>query len=107
MYRVHSYLLVQTIAYLYFNVEHCTLHKFILKVRKSAAIIFKALLLFVFLLRSRDVAEVNVSMQFTPKSINIQQQNCQINRRKTICINATICFKTRLKSKEDAFESSK
>uniref|UniRef100_A0A8C8BBK7 Integrin subunit alpha 1 n=1 Tax=Otus sunia TaxID=257818 RepID=A0A8C8BBK7_9STRI len=55
---------------------------------------------------SRDVAEVNVSMQFTPKSINIQQQNCQINKRKTICINATICFKTRLKSKEDTFESS-
>uniref|UniRef100_A0A8C5X8I3 Integrin subunit alpha 1 n=1 Tax=Malurus cyaneus samueli TaxID=2593467 RepID=A0A8C5X8I3_9PASS len=55
---------------------------------------------------SRDVAEVNVSMQFTPKSINIQQQNCQINTRKTICIDATICFKTRLKSKEDVFESS-
>uniref|UniRef100_A0A672TVP0 Integrin subunit alpha 1 n=1 Tax=Strigops habroptila TaxID=2489341 RepID=A0A672TVP0_STRHB len=55
---------------------------------------------------SRDVAEVNVSMQFTPKSINIQQQNCQINKRKTICINATICFKTRLKSKEYTFESS-
>uniref|UniRef100_A0A803XMW2 VWFA domain-containing protein n=1 Tax=Meleagris gallopavo TaxID=9103 RepID=A0A803XMW2_MELGA len=47
---------------------------------------------------SRDVAEVNVSMQFMPKSINIQQQNCQINKRKTICINATICFKTRLNS---------
>ncbi|NXD30696.1 ITA1 protein, partial [Spelaeornis formosus] len=55
---------------------------------------------------SRDVAEVNVSMQFTPKSINIQQQNCLINIRKTICIDATICFKTRLKSKEDMFESS-
>uniref|UniRef100_A0A8C6JSQ9 Uncharacterized protein n=1 Tax=Melopsittacus undulatus TaxID=13146 RepID=A0A8C6JSQ9_MELUD len=55
---------------------------------------------------SRDVAEVNVSMQFTPKSINIQQQNCQINKRKTICINATICFKTRLKSKDYTFESS-
>lgn len=62
---------------------------------------------FVFYLRSRDVAEVNVSMQFIPKSINIQQQNCQINIRKTICIDATICFKTRLKSKEDIFESSK
>ncbi|NWT99369.1 ITA1 protein, partial [Urocynchramus pylzowi] len=55
---------------------------------------------------SRDVAEVNVSMQFIPKSINIQQQNCQINIRKTICIDATICFKTRLKSKEDIFESN-
>ncbi|XP_071587082.1 integrin alpha-1 isoform X3 [Heliangelus exortis] len=55
---------------------------------------------------SRDVAEVNVSMQFTPKSINIQQQNCQINIRKTICINSTICFKTRLKSKEDTLESN-
>ncbi|RMB95394.1 hypothetical protein DUI87_28115 [Hirundo rustica rustica] len=55
---------------------------------------------------SRDVAEVNVSMQFIPKSINIQQQNCQINIKKTICIDATICFKTRLKSKEDIFESS-
>lgn len=53
------------------------------------------------------MAEVNVSMQFIPKSINIQQQNCQINIRKTICIDATICFKTRLKSKEDIFESSK
>ncbi|XP_030323786.1 integrin alpha-1 isoform X2 [Calypte anna] len=55
---------------------------------------------------SRDVAEVNVSMQFTPKSINIQQQNCQINIRKTICISSTICFKTRLKSKEDTLESN-
>lgn len=92
---------------MYFNVECCTFCKFILKLKKIAAIIFKTLSLFVFLLRSRDVAEVNVSMQFTPKSINIQQQNCQINKRKTICINATICFKTRLKSKEDIFESSK
>ncbi|NXL64995.1 ITA1 protein, partial [Chordeiles acutipennis] len=66
----------------------------------------KALSLFVFFLRSRDVAEVNVSIHFIPKSINIQQQNCQINKRKTICINATICFKTRLKSKEDTLESS-
>lgn len=80
---------------------------FIPKLKKVAAIIFRALSLLVFLLRSRDVAEVNVSMQFTPKSINIQQQNCQINKGKTICINATICFKTRLKSKEDTFESSK
>ncbi|NWI09350.1 ITA1 protein, partial [Crypturellus soui] len=54
---------------------------------------------------SRDVAEVNASMQFTSKSINIQQQNCQINKRKNICINTTICFKARLKSKEDPFES--
>ncbi|NXC14195.1 ITA1 protein, partial [Corythaeola cristata] len=96
----------QTTTYVCFNVECCKFFKFILKLKKAAAIIFKALSLFVVLLRSRDVAEVNVSMQFTPKSINIQQQNCQINKRKTICINATICFKSRLKSKEDTFESS-
>ncbi|KAG6940911.1 integrin subunit alpha 1 [Chelydra serpentina] len=56
---------------------------------------------------SRDVAEVNVSMNFTPNKINIQKKNCNMDKKETVCINATICFEIRLKSKEDTiYETS-
>ncbi|XP_019351444.2 integrin alpha-1 isoform X2 [Alligator mississippiensis] len=56
---------------------------------------------------SRDVAEVNVSMTFTPDKINIQKKNCRMDKKETVCINATICFELRLKSKEHTvYESS-
>ncbi|KAH1169007.1 hypothetical protein KIL84_013597, partial [Mauremys mutica] len=56
---------------------------------------------------SRDVAEVNVSMNFTPNTINIQKKNCNMDKKETVCINATICFEVRLKSKEDTiYETS-
>uniref|UniRef100_A0A8C8VE95 Integrin alpha-1 n=1 Tax=Pelusios castaneus TaxID=367368 RepID=A0A8C8VE95_9SAUR len=56
---------------------------------------------------SRDVAEVNVSMNFTPNKINIQKKNCNMDKKETVCINATICFEVRLKSKENTiYESS-
>nr|XP_006139588.1 integrin alpha-1 isoform X1 [Pelodiscus sinensis] len=50
---------------------------------------------------SRDVAEINVSMNFTPNTINIQKKNCNMDKKETVCINVTICFEVRLKSKED------
>uniref|UniRef100_A0A8D0GI95 Integrin alpha-1 n=1 Tax=Sphenodon punctatus TaxID=8508 RepID=A0A8D0GI95_SPHPU len=56
---------------------------------------------------SRDVAEVNVSIDFMPNTINIQEKNCNIDKRETVCINATICFEVKLKSKEDTvYETS-
>lgn len=54
------------------------------------------------------MAEVNVSMTFTPDKINIQKKNCRMDKKETVCINATICFELRLKSKEHTvYESSK
>ncbi|XP_034630310.1 integrin alpha-1 isoform X1 [Trachemys scripta elegans] len=56
---------------------------------------------------SRDVAEVNVSMNFTPNKINIEKKNCNTDKKETVCINVTICFEVRLKSKEDTiYETS-
>nr|XP_033787432.1 integrin alpha-1 [Geotrypetes seraphini] len=50
---------------------------------------------------SRDVAEVNVTINFTPNAINIQKKNCKAYGKETVCIHATICFKVKLKSTED------
>ncbi|EMP42389.1 Integrin alpha-1 [Chelonia mydas] len=55
---------------------------------------------------SRDVAVVNVSMNFTPNKINIQKKNCNMDKKETVCINATICFEVRLKSKEDTINET-
>ncbi|CAM4555353.1 integrin alpha-1 isoform X1 [Lepidochelys kempii] len=55
---------------------------------------------------SRDVAVVNVSMNFTPNKINIQKKNCNMDKKETVCINATICFEVRLKSKEDTLNET-
>nr|XP_028603938.1 integrin alpha-1 [Podarcis muralis] len=48
---------------------------------------------------SRDVAEVNASMEFTPSKINIQKINNDMQKQR-VFINATICFKVKLKSEE-------
>uniref|UniRef100_A0A7N4P7Y3 Integrin alpha-1 n=1 Tax=Sarcophilus harrisii TaxID=9305 RepID=A0A7N4P7Y3_SARHA len=50
---------------------------------------------------SRDVAEVKVTMTFAPNKVNIQKKNCKMEGKETVCINATMCFHVKLKSKED------
>ncbi|XP_029433500.1 integrin alpha-1 isoform X2 [Rhinatrema bivittatum] len=50
---------------------------------------------------SRDVAEVNVTISFIPNAINIEKKNCKASGKETVCINATVCFKVKLKSAED------
>lgn len=50
---------------------------------------------------SRDVAVVKVTMKFEPNKVNIQKKNCQMEGFETVCINATVCFDVKLKSKED------
>ncbi|XP_047410826.1 integrin alpha-1 [Sciurus carolinensis] len=51
---------------------------------------------------SRDVAVVKVTMNFEPNKVNIQKKNCRVEGKETVCINATICFDVKLKSKEDS-----
>ncbi|KAL0628378.1 Integrin alpha-1, partial [Plecturocebus cupreus] len=50
---------------------------------------------------SRDVAVVKVAMNFEPNKVNIQKKNCRMEGKETVCINATVCFDVKLKSKED------
>uniref|UniRef100_A0A8D1BKD6 Integrin alpha-1 n=1 Tax=Sus scrofa TaxID=9823 RepID=A0A8D1BKD6_PIG len=50
---------------------------------------------------SRDVAVVKVTMNFEPNKVNIQKKNCHMEGKETVCINATVCFDVKLKSKED------
>ncbi|KAG8519795.1 Integrin alpha-1, partial [Galemys pyrenaicus] len=50
---------------------------------------------------SRDVAVVKVTMSFEPNKVNIQKKNCRMEGKETVCINATVCFDVKLKSKED------
>ncbi|KAK1345393.1 hypothetical protein QTO34_014105 [Cnephaeus nilssonii] len=51
---------------------------------------------------ARDVAVVKVTMNFEPNKVNIQKKNCRMEGKETVCINATVCFHVKLKSKEDA-----
>ncbi|XP_036265678.2 integrin alpha-1 isoform X2 [Pipistrellus kuhlii] len=51
---------------------------------------------------ARDVAVVKVTMNFEPNKVNIQKKNCRMEGKETVCINATVCFHAKLKSKEDA-----
>ncbi|XP_038177087.1 integrin alpha-1 [Arvicola amphibius] len=51
---------------------------------------------------ARDVAVVKVTMSFEPNKVNIQKKNCRVEGKETVCINATICFYAKLKSKEDS-----
>ncbi|XP_044301876.1 integrin alpha-1 isoform X2 [Varanus komodoensis] len=48
---------------------------------------------------SRDVAEVNVSMKFTPNKIKILREDNDMEKQR-VSINTTICFEVRLKSKD-------
>lgn len=41
-------------------------------------------------------------MNFEPNKVNIQKKNCRMEGKETVCINATVCFHVKLKSKEDA-----
>uniref|UniRef100_A0A2K5PFP9 Integrin alpha-1 n=1 Tax=Cebus imitator TaxID=2715852 RepID=A0A2K5PFP9_CEBIM len=50
---------------------------------------------------SRDVAVVKVAMNFEPNKVNIQKKNCRMEGKETVCINATVCFDVKLKSKEN------
>uniref|UniRef100_A0AC11AXD0 Integrin subunit alpha 1 n=1 Tax=Ovis aries TaxID=9940 RepID=A0AC11AXD0_SHEEP len=50
---------------------------------------------------SRDVAVVKVTMNFEPNKVNIQKKNCRVEGKETVCINATVCFNVKLKSKEN------
>ncbi|CAH2296367.1 integrin alpha-1 [Pelobates cultripes] len=54
---------------------------------------------------SRDVAEVRVSMQFNPETINIEKKNCEVKNKNTVCIFARFCFNISLKSAEDKDEN--
>ncbi|XP_007949729.1 integrin alpha-1 [Orycteropus afer afer] len=57
---------------------------------------------------SRDVAVVKVTMKFEPNKVNIQKKNCHVEGKETVCINATVCFDVKLKSKEDTmYEAGK
>lgn len=48
------------------------------------------------------MAVVKVTMNFEPNKVNIQKKNCRMEGKETVCINATVCFHVKLKSKEDA-----
>lgn len=46
------------------------------------------------------MAVVKVTMNFEPNKVNIQKKNCRVEGKETVCINATVCFDVKLKSKE-------
>lgn len=49
-----------------------------------------------------------MTMDFEPNKVNIQKKNCRVEGKETVCINATICFYVKLKSKEDSvYEAGK
>ncbi|KAG9463426.1 hypothetical protein GDO78_021760 [Eleutherodactylus coqui] len=59
------------------------------------------------LFRSRDVADVNVGLSFNPNVINMENKNCKMNNKETVCIFATFCFKIIIKSgtnKQETFD---
>lgn len=54
------------------------------------------------------MAVVKVTMNFEPNKVNIQKKNCRMEGKETVCINATVCFDVKLKSKEDTvYEAGK
>uniref|UniRef100_A0A8C5LXL2 Integrin subunit alpha 1 n=1 Tax=Leptobrachium leishanense TaxID=445787 RepID=A0A8C5LXL2_9ANUR len=53
---------------------------------------------------SRDVADVHLTIHFSPDSINVEKKNCEVKHKQTVCIDATFCFKTSLKSDEEKQE---
>ncbi|XP_038643035.1 integrin alpha-10 [Scyliorhinus canicula] len=44
------------------------------------------------------VVQVNVSVEFSPASINMLQRNCRRNGNDVTCVTATVCFTARAKS---------
>ncbi|XP_072353166.1 integrin alpha-1 [Scyliorhinus torazame] len=54
---------------------------------------------------SRDIAQVTISkLKFQPNKINIQNKNCVIDEKPTVCIAAEICFNISLKSAQEPVE---
>lgn len=54
------------------------------------------------------MAVIKVTMSFEPNKVNIQKKNCRMEGKETVCINATVCFDAKLKSKEDTtYEAGK
>ncbi|XP_032886806.1 integrin alpha-1 [Amblyraja radiata] len=48
---------------------------------------------------SRNIAQVTINeLKFRPHKINVQNKNCVINEKQTMCITADICFNVKLKS---------
>ncbi|XP_060678657.1 integrin alpha-1 [Hemiscyllium ocellatum] len=48
---------------------------------------------------SRDIAQIRISkLKFQPNKINIQNKNCVIDEKPTVCITAELCFNVNLKS---------
>ncbi|XP_041826370.1 integrin alpha-1 [Melanotaenia boesemani] len=52
---------------------------------------------------SRDVAELRAEMTFEPDKINLHQaqHQCEYGGRKSVCVNATVCFQYNVKSDKD------
>ncbi|KAL2084708.1 hypothetical protein ACEWY4_020226 [Coilia grayii] len=44
------------------------------------------------LLSSRNIVQINVTLEFHPHSINVIQKNCQRGGRESACLNASACF---------------
>lgn len=52
---------------------------------------------------SRDVGELRANMSFNPMKINLQQQNCGIDKNRTVCVKTEVCFTYSIKSdREDS-----
>ncbi|XP_062268869.1 integrin alpha-1 [Platichthys flesus] len=47
---------------------------------------------------SRDVAELRANMIFDPAKINLQQSQCEVGGRKTVCVSTEVCFVYSVKS---------
>uniref|UniRef100_A0A4W3K8S9 Integrin subunit alpha 1 n=1 Tax=Callorhinchus milii TaxID=7868 RepID=A0A4W3K8S9_CALMI len=54
---------------------------------------------------SRDIAQVTVELRFSPNKINIQNKNCEISGRQTVCVTMEICFRVRLKPDKEPKQS--
>ncbi|XP_067106086.1 integrin alpha-1 [Osmerus mordax] len=47
---------------------------------------------------SRDVAELRSNMTFNPSKVNMQQDTCEVNGLKTVCVDIKVCFSYSVKS---------
>ncbi|XP_063055310.1 integrin alpha-10 [Engraulis encrasicolus] len=47
------------------------------------------------LLSSRNIVQINVTVEIQPHSINVIQKNCQRGGRESACLNASVCFLAR------------
>ncbi|XP_053371496.1 integrin alpha-1 [Clarias gariepinus] len=49
---------------------------------------------------SRDVAELHATMSFDANKINVQQPNCQVHSKETVCVMTKVCFTYLIKSEK-------